>query len=127
MSAIVIDASCMVAAAWEQRELGEWFRDSDLIAPTVFWNEVVNAGLVMSRRGRITINEAHTGLWESMEMVSPTHAVTPPIILDLAYETGLSAYDAAYLAHAIALSLPLATFDQKLRKAAADAGVPVLP
>lgn len=37
----------------------------------------------------------------------------------LALDTGLTAYDAAYLSLAMALQAPLATFDRRLREAAA--------
>jgi predicted nucleic acid-binding protein len=45
----------------------------------------------------------------------------------LAVKHGLSAYDAAYLALALAARLPLATFDRRLRDAAKAEGVAVLP
>lgn len=127
MNVVVIDASCMVARLWETPDVGVWLDENILIAPTIFWDEMVNTGLVMARKGRITIDQAQVGLWESMQTVNPTHAATPPVVLDLAHDTGLSAYDANYLANAVALSLPLATFDNKLRKAAADLGVVTLP
>lgn len=41
--------------------------------------------------------------------------------------SGLTAYDQAYLDVARATALPLATLDAALRRAAAEAGVPVLP
>lgn len=128
MSTVVVDASCMVGVLWEGSELGDWFDDAELIAPSLFWAELANAALSKVRRGiGITLPLAQAGLWESMLMVSPAHAASAPVVLDLAYDTGLTAYDASYLANAIALSLPLATFDGKLRKAAADLGVVTLP
>ena len=45
-------------------------------------------------------------------------------ILNLGISYGLSAYDASYLELAIRRGLPLATQDQRLRDAAAAAGVP---
>ena len=44
--------------------------------------------------------------------------VSLPDVLDLALETGLSAYDACYLHLAMALRTPLATFDRRLPAAA---------
>jgi len=38
----------------------------------------------------------------------------------LALDTGITAYDAAYLSLAMALEAPLATFDQELKRAAAE-------
>ena len=40
-------------------------------------------------------------------------------VMQLAIETGLSAYDASYLQLAMDLRTPLATFDRRLREAAA--------
>jgi predicted nucleic acid-binding protein len=49
-----------------------------------------------------------------------------PQIVRLALVHGLTAYDAAYLALAIAERLPLATLDKKLAAAARAENVPIL-
>ena len=43
--------------------------------------------------------------------------------LELALETGLTAYDASYLYLAQTLSMPIATFDRKLSSAAQARGI----
>jgi len=48
-------------------------------------------------------------------------------VLPLARDYGLSAYDAAYLELAIRHSVPLATLDRNLQKAAKRAGIRIFP
>lgn len=48
-------------------------------------------------------------------------------LFDLARRFGLTAYDAAYLEVAFRRSLPLATFDRRLRQAAKTVGIGVVP
>ncbi len=45
------------------------------------------------------------------------HDVLPLPVFELASETDLTAYDAAYLHLAMALDMPIATFDQEIRAA----------
>jgi predicted nucleic acid-binding protein len=45
------------------------------------------------------------------------------VVLRAALETGLTAYDASYLYVARVMSLPLVTFDERLRAAGGEAGV----
>jgi predicted nucleic acid-binding protein len=57
--------------------------------------------------------------------------VVPTTIWDAIMELGrvyhLTAYDAAYLELAMRAGLPLATQDERLRAAATQAGVPLIP
>lgn len=48
-------------------------------------------------------------------------------VLSLARKYGLSGYDAAYLALAVAEKIALATFDKQLRAAGSSAGIEILP
>ncbi len=97
-----------------------------LAAPDLLQYEVANALAAAVRRRRLSTAEAHyaaglvTGLGISLH--------PPPTLLAVAttaLDTGLSAYDAAYLELAMRLGCPLATADADLARAARTAGVHV--
>jgi len=103
--------------------------ENTALAPPLRFYEVGN-GLVMAlRRRRITAEQ----IVEFLERLRalPVRAVEQPPeeVLELpamAQKFELTNYDAAYLAAAIRLNLPLATTDQGLRRAASLAGVSIL-
>lgn len=94
------------------------------IVPRIRWFEMRNALLLNERRNRI-----------SPQQVSDTLAATRALrvvfddrhddsqILTLAPRFGLTVYDAAYLEIAFRRSLPLATLDRRLLRAARAIGV----
>ena len=97
--------------------------------PILWFYEVGNGLLMAHRRKRITLDKIDGFL--SLLKALPIDAAeqVPSEILDLpplAQQYGLTNYDAAYLALAIRLNLPLATTDADLRRAAAAAGVGIL-
>lgn len=95
--------------------------------PTLFRFEAAHMFTRWSRnRGaeRALIAAAELALLRPTEDVDPASSDE---LLALALETGLSAYDAAYLELAERLDLPLATVDEKLATAARARGVIVLP
>jgi predicted nucleic acid-binding protein len=100
------------------------------VVPLIWRLEVANALLMMRRRGRLDEAEVAS---------SVSHLAGLPIAADdaawqqawwsiseLAAAERLTAYDAAYLELALRLSLPLATLDGALRRAAAARQVPIL-
>ncbi len=89
--------------------------------------EVANSLLFAERRSRLRPGRAmfHLKSLEDLPIqidVSPDLAAT----LDLAFEHGLTFYDALYLELAVRRSLPLATLDYDLERAARSAGVEVI-
>jgi predicted nucleic acid-binding protein len=97
------------------------------IVPGLWWYEVRNILIVSERRGRIT--PAGTAIFLKQISDIPIETAPAPdegILLDLARQTKLSIYDAAYLALAIEENLPIATLDQALRSAAITKGVSLL-
>jgi predicted nucleic acid-binding protein len=91
--------------------------------------EVGNGLLMAYRRKRITIDQI-TGFLTRLQAL-PIHAVeqsTTEILglPALAQSYGLTNYDAAYLALASRLQLPVASSDSALRRAAASAGLQIL-
>jgi predicted nucleic acid-binding protein len=102
---------------------------SAAIVPSVWPLEVANVLLVAERKRRLS--RADTTRFVSLVRSLPilVEDETPDRILGgilaLAREYGLSSYDASYLDLAIRTSLPIATLDQDLRKAARRCGVPL--
>jgi predicted nucleic acid-binding protein len=102
---------------------------SEAIVPSVWPLEVANVLLVAERKRRLS--RADTTRFVSLVRSLPilVEDETPDRILGeilaLAREYGLSSYDASYLDLAVRTSLPMATLDQHLRKAARRCGVPL--
>ena len=94
--------------------------------PLLWFYEVGNGLLMAYRRKRITFDQIGGFLARLSALPIETAQQTPSQILELpvlAQSHNLTNYDAAYLALANRLNLPLATTDSELRKAAASAGV----
>jgi predicted nucleic acid-binding protein len=95
----------------------------------VLWFYEVGNGLVMAhRRKRISSEQIDSFLTRLKVLPIDAAPVAPSDLLDLpalARVHGLTNYDAAYLSLAKKLSLPLATNDSDLRKAAVSEGVPL--
>jgi predicted nucleic acid-binding protein len=97
------------------------------IVPVIWPLEVANALLMGERRKRST--EAQATTWTqhlatmpiSVESLTTAQAWGSVLAIARAYST--SSYDAAYLELAIRRGLPLATVDDRLKAAAAKAGV----
>jgi len=98
------------------------------VVPILWFYEVGNGLLMAHRRKRITFAQID-GFLTRLKALAIDAA--PPVageILELpslAQKHGLTNYDAAYLALAMRLNLPLATTDADLRKAASEAGVAI--
>jgi predicted nucleic acid-binding protein len=128
--AIVLDASTALAAVLpdEASHFGEAAVTAGLregiIVPSLWSYEVQNGLLVALRRSRID----NDGLMRALEVL---RAFAPAIRvaeglgdeLRLGAKYGLTAYDAAYVAVAIAANARLATTDKELRSAARAAGI----
>lgn len=132
-SSVVLDGS--VAIAWLFYDEQNSYADSiaarvselEFVVPSLWHLEVANVLLVGERRGRST--PADTAQWTAflaqlpMSVDQETTNRAWSDVLTLARTHGLSAYDAAYLELASRRTLPLATLDESLRKAAGKCGV----
>ena len=89
------------------------------------WPEVVEALNRARRRGRLDEGQwrAALSLAARLDIEMRGEGGTPLALAELAETEGLSAYDAAYLALATALSAPLATADRRLAAAARRRGL----
>jgi predicted nucleic acid-binding protein len=132
---VVVDAS--VALAWCFPDETSEYADAVLVAlegqqvlvPSVWSLEITNAITVAQRRNRINSTQSQRfielleGLTIREAVLSLTWSVSN--VLPLAQKYDLSAYDASYLAIAIRHSVPLATLDAGLTKAATKAGIEI--
>ncbi len=130
---LVVDAS--VALAWcfsdeasptADLALGR-LEHEEAIAPAIWPLEVANGLRTAERRGRLDpadvprIRELLLALAGQVEPVALTDALGD--VTETARRLDLTAYDAAYLQLAARRGLQLATIDDRLRRAAAIAGV----
>lgn len=138
-SAFVLDAS--VTAAWllpddasahTQRLYARIRRhEVDPQAPNLWQWECSNLIASGVQCGRIPHGSVE-GLWGVLEAIRhrvELHELAPAqhkAVLDVALDTGLPTYDAAYLWLAQSLRLPLASFDKRQIAAARQSGVAVL-
>jgi predicted nucleic acid-binding protein len=130
-STVVIDAS--LALAWVLSEpQPDWalqLQESaenalvDFLVPTAFWLEVGN---ILVRQRGMSHDQMLEGLIRveslgiaDVELDRPTRLRS----LELAFQDGLTTYDAVYLALAVDLGAQLATLDAKLGAAASNRGL----
>lgn len=139
MTAFVLDAS--VTAAWllpdaaseHTRRLYTLIRRDEVEpqAPNLWQWECSNLISSGVHSGRIPPASVE-GLWGVLEAIRhrvELHELAPAqhkAVLDVALDTGLPTFDAAYLWLARSLRLPLATFDSAQAAAANRSGVPLL-
>lgn len=96
------------------------------VVPMLWFYEVGNGLLMAYRRKRITFDQIDGFLMRLKALPIDAAEQLPGELLELptlAQKHGLTNYDAAYLALAMRLNLPLATTDADLRRAAGAAGV----
>lgn len=134
----VIDAS--IGLAWVHP--GQANADTDallqqlktgvgLVVPSLWFQEMANALLVLERRKRLKADERR----EALALLRTLNIETDPLGASLAFEKlselaelhSLSVYDATYLELAMRERLPLVTKDASLRTAAKKCGVTLLP
>ena len=129
----VLDAS--VAMSWCFREydpranvaIEHFHAGAQTIAPLHWWFEVRNVAMRGIRQKRVSQAEV-TAFFLSLA-VTPVALDELPneiAVFHLAQRHNLTFYDAAYLELARRESIPLATLDQALARAATDEGVPLI-
>lgn len=134
MSGVVLDAS--IVAAWllddeadpDASRAMDAVRHEGGLVPQLWRYEVGNALVVAERRGRLPEGGATARLL-TLERLPISTDDAPDIhqAMDLAIAHGLSLYDAAYLELGRRHSLPLATLDRSLARAALAEGLVVIP
>ena len=91
--------------------------------PGNFQSEVAHGLLQAERHNRISARDVTVSLSEIAALPLAVQLPDVHVVIATAREYGLSGYDGAYLALALQSNLPLATVDERLRKAARSAGV----
>lgn len=115
---LILDCSAVAGIvfreAWEAAARQQ-IHGRSLHAPHLLSSEIASVALKKLRRG-----EAHAadGLAAVAAMEITLHRIEPVPVVELAYQYGLSAYDASYLWLAADLKCPLVTFDERLGTAA---------
>jgi len=129
---------CSITMSWlfedESSSYADAVRDllieSECLAPAIWLLEVINALLVAQRRRRLSKSDALKFLeflfTLPIRVVEIDGRQTAFSIHQVAHDHQLSAYDAAYLEIARQESVPLATMDGPLAKAAQRASIPLL-
>jgi predicted nucleic acid-binding protein len=100
------------------------------VVPLLWRHEVSNGLVIGERRSRLTSEQLKTltqDLDEFCETVQVDPLIPPAsVLIQLARNTNLTVYDAAYVELAARRRLPLATLDDKLREAARHAGLALI-
>jgi predicted nucleic acid-binding protein len=134
---LVVDSSALCALCFEDEataaseELLQQLERGNVWAPGLLLWEVANVLLMAQRRGRL--NQAQRvealQLIESLglSLDAPAQAVVWHDVIQLADQTGLTSYDAAYLELAMRLGTPLASRDKELQRCCHQLGVPLQP
>jgi len=128
----VLDAS--VALSWclpdESKTTWTIFEDigrEGAVVPAIWPFEVANSLLVAERKKRISTSQGNKALLMlfdlSIEIQLPLTVSETHQLISLARTGHLSVYDAAYLHLAMEWSIPLATLDEDLSRAAKMVGV----
>ena len=137
MDALVLDVSACMPWCCEDETtpsseaMLEWALDGSLLhVPSVWTWEILNTVAVVVKRQRVSAERGREFLEHlatlNFKVDAPPHIADFPRLHSLATLHQLTAYDVAYLDLAKRLSLPLATRDNDLRKAALAEGLQTL-
>ena len=119
MPVVVADASAIAALVFVETEadaVASRLGSADLAAPTLLSYEIASVAMVKLRRRLITRAAAETGLALFGRLDVRLHAVDAAAAFEVASETALTAYDAAYVWLARALRADLVTLDVKVER-----------
>jgi len=116
----IVDASAMGALIFAEpkaEEVAKALEDSQMVAPALIWFELASICLRKikthpAQRDQI-LRAFNLARKLSIEVVEVDHWA----VVNLAYETGLTTYDASYLWLARQLQGELVTLDRKMRRA----------
>jgi len=130
--ALIPDISAILGVALDDEDgkyaeaVIEAIAADEAVIPTLFWFELRNALVTSERRKRLAPDRTAAFLSDlALLPIVIDESPREAVVLDLARRHGLTVYDAAYLELAQRKSLPLATLDAALIKAAKKAGVAI--
>ena len=132
LAAFVLD--CSVTVSWlmpdESFDLNllDQVVEKGAIVPSLWSLEIGNVLLIAERKKRITLEQRQKAIHTLSELPIVVDTLTSDHAwletMELAERYDLTLYDASYLELALRRSLPLATFDKSLKRAAEQASVP---
>lgn len=128
----VIDASIMVSYLMNDEESSNSvpiitpLLNGPTHVPSLWIYEMASAFRIAERRLRITSDDTRQYLDYLKILMIDHHHPDSQEIIDIARETGLSIYDASYIALCLRDQLPLATLDKQMKRVAEDLGIEVL-
>ena len=130
---LILDASVAISAVIEEasspvaHDILQRVAQHGAIVPNVWHLEVGQTLLIAERRKKIDAARREEACRSFLDLPVTVDAETFgrawTDTMALAVKWRLTVYDAAYLELCVRRSLPLATFDKALRRAAAEAGV----
>jgi predicted nucleic acid-binding protein len=136
MAALIVDASVVLAVPLQEANRDRAVAvlqlaiEDGAVVPGIWHLEVGNSLMLAERRGRISAVDRTAAMQDlfrlPIEVDNDTASRAWRDTLVLAQLHRLTLYDASYLELGIRRSLPLATFDAALRRAAEAAGVKLL-
>jgi len=94
--------------------------------PTLWVYELASAFRVAERKQRISESDIDSYLEAIKLLMVDHHHPKTEMIVEISRTTGLTPYDASYLALCLQLELPLATLDKKMKAVAEQLGIKVL-
>ncbi|MEO7274618.1 MAG: type II toxin-antitoxin system VapC family toxin [Vicinamibacterales bacterium] len=118
---VVVDASALAALLFgepAQVAVADRLRGAELVAPALLTYELANVAHQKVRRRTLSDTLALEALDRFRALSVRLEPDEPEDVFRLARDTGLTAYDAAYLLLARRLGAPLVTLDDKLRRVA---------
>ncbi len=127
---IVVDTNLIVALTLPHPDAATaeavWRRDPVWHAPWLWVSEWRNVAMKYLRRGLGTLADVEEAMGLAGEAVPEERRRQPDgaLVLRIAARSGLSAYDAEFLALAELLDVPLVTWDRRLLEAAGGRAVP---
>lgn len=122
---IVADANLLIylTCRTPQTELARrvYASDAEWAVPILWEPEVLNALLLMCRAGMLSVDDA-VKAWQhaASAVAGRVHGCAASTVLATGEQTGLTAYDAYYVALARTLGVYLITEDKKIRRACPD-------
>ncbi|MBZ0273713.1 type II toxin-antitoxin system VapC family toxin [bacterium] len=135
-ASFVLDNSVAIAWFFEEQTFAyankvmQRLRNESAIVPPVWPLEFSNTLLSAERRKRLSRADSMRIAWDVRSLNIEIAPMFPHDVFGdvatIARERGLSVYDASYLHLSMQLSLPIATLDKQLRRAAAAMDVQIL-
>ena len=116
---VVLDASYAIEAYLESSgQRIEAIRYEDVVAPTIYVDECRNAVLRKIRRGAVSREAGLRALDQVIFVPDSLQSASTESVMDMAFDHGLSAFDATYVALALERADGIATLDKQMHRAA---------